>query len=181
MRVCMLMTVVPGMQISSGVVPEISTWDNCAQKICMFPVIQHQHQHQHQHTRASSSCPAHCWTLLRLGFDESPKLNLRGRMEAAAREGRIRKERESILQILAKTFANFLSTERWLFFWLGTWAESATYKLSTDQTVFSVFSSYQRLIIRERRQTISSGRLTCVVQAARISLTAFKEKKKKKN
>ena len=32
-RVCMLMAVVPGIQISSGVVPEISTWDKSVEKL----------------------------------------------------------------------------------------------------------------------------------------------------
>ena len=49
MRVCMFMTVVPGIQISSGVVPSISTWDNCGAK------FQHQHQNWISSISISSS------------------------------------------------------------------------------------------------------------------------------
>ena len=72
MSVCMFMTVVPGIQISSGVVPSIRTWDNCVQKI--FPAIssstrsasaseldqQQEHQHQqHQHWISLRILPGH--------------------------------------------------------------------------------------------------------------------------
>jgi len=103
MSVCMLMAVVPGMQISSGVVPSIRN-------------------------RASFSWPSHCFTLFRLGwlFEEEPKSNLMGRMEAAAREGKRKKEVSCILLLLD------------CFFDWEDGAESATYKrTTTDQTVFS--------------------------------------------
>ena len=95
-------------------------------------------------TRASFSCPSHCCTLLRLGrlSAELPKSNLMGRMEAAAREGRIRTERESIFLLF--TFSlSFCRLSDGRFLSCDLSSVSGTYK-PTDQTVFSGFSAIRR-------------------------------------
>ena len=61
-------------------------------------------------TNASSWWPSHCWTLFKLGklFPEEPKLNLMGRMEAVAKEGkRMRAKTMILLEVVVESI--FLS------------------------------------------------------------------------